>query len=86
MKKRIRGLAIAILVGLMCLIAPINPCLAIDNPDSLTIYTAKVFQNIFETGDILFVVSYNIGYAPELQKIVMMPFYSAYMIQTARHY
>ena len=41
MKKRIRGLAIAILVGLMCLIAPINPCLAIANPDSLTIYTAK---------------------------------------------
>jgi len=65
MNKRIRGLAIAILVGLMCLIAPINPCLAIDNPDSLTIYTAKVFQNIFETGDILFVVSYNIAYAPE---------------------
>ena len=65
MKNKVRGLAIAILVGLMCLIAPINPCLAIANPDSLTIYTAKVFQNIFETDDILFVVSYHIGYMVE---------------------
>jgi hypothetical protein len=65
MKKRIRGLAIAILVGLMCLIAPINHCFAIADPDSLTISSLKVFQNIYKTGDMLFVCLYDIAYASE---------------------
>jgi hypothetical protein len=65
MKKRLRKLAIAILVVAMCVITPLTPCFAIANPTSITIHTLKVFQNIFETGDILFVCSYDIAYTVE---------------------
>ena len=35
------------------------------NPGSITIETCKVFQNIFETGDVLFVASHNVSYISE---------------------
>jgi hypothetical protein len=65
MKNRIKRLAIAVIIGIMCFIAPVTPCLAIADPDSLTISSLKVFQNIYETGDILFVCLYDIAYASE---------------------
>lgn len=35
------------------------------NPDDITVDGVKVFQNIFETGDVLFVIAYDIDYASE---------------------
>jgi len=35
------------------------------NPDSITLHTVKVFQNIFETNDVLFVTSYDVAYTTE---------------------
>jgi hypothetical protein len=42
-----------------------SPAYAIANPDSITLHTAKVFQNIFESGDMLFVSRYDVDYAAE---------------------
>ena len=39
-----------------------TPVFAVANPDSITLHTAKVFQNVFENGDMLFVVSYDAEY------------------------
>ncbi len=41
------------------------PVCAVANPDNITIHTAKAFENIWEDGDMLFVVSYDIEYASE---------------------
>lgn len=35
------------------------------NPDNITLHTVRVFQNIFENGDVLFVASYDVDYASE---------------------
>lgn len=35
------------------------------NPDSITLHTVRVFENIFETDDMLFVISYDVEYAAE---------------------
>lgn len=64
MRKLRRILAVFLVVGIISLI-PIQPCLAIDNPDSITLGSAKVFQNVFENGDMLFVVLYDVEYASE---------------------
>lgn len=42
---------------------PINAAPA--NPDSITLHSTRVFQNIFETGDMLFVIRYTVTYAIE---------------------
>lgn len=53
------------LVASVCLITPAKPVLAIANPNSITLHTVKVFQNVFEASDILFVASYDVYYASE---------------------
>lgn len=59
-KKLIRAFVIAI-AGAMLLTAPV---LAIANPDDITVHTVKVFQNVFEANDILFVSRYDVKYDP----------------------
>jgi len=59
-KKIIRASVIA--VAGMLLLAP--PVLAIANPDDIIIHTGKVFQNVFEANDMLFVSRYDIKYDP----------------------
>lgn len=63
MKKR--RIFIALLVAILWLVLSVSPVLAIANPDSITMHTWKVFENIFETDDMLFVVSYDVAYASE---------------------
>ncbi len=58
MKKRICS---AVLATLTILLVIASPVFAISNPTSITAHTAKAFGNIFETGDMLFVVSYDIN-------------------------
>ena len=38
---------------------------AISNPNSITFNTSKVFQNIFESGDVLFIGEHSVNYATE---------------------
>lgn len=42
-----------------------SPVYSVSDPDSIDIYSCKVFENTFETGDMLFVARYNIYYASE---------------------
>lgn len=62
MKKKFLS---AFLIAIVLTIFSSSPAFAVANPTSITIHTAKAFQNIFETGDMLFVVSYDINYAVE---------------------
>ena len=39
-----------------------SPVYAISNPDSITIESVRVFQNLWETGDQLYVVEYKVMY------------------------
>ena len=56
-------LTLALLLGLL---APSFSVYATPaNPDSISLVTAKAFENIYETGDMLFVVSYDVNYAVE---------------------
>ena len=41
------------------------PVFAIDDPDQIEIISVKVFQNLWETGDQLYFVEYNVEYATE---------------------
>ena len=64
MKKLIRFLlAITLILGLLAPSFSVSATPA--NPDSITLHTAKAFENVFETGDMLFIVSYNVNYAIE---------------------
>lgn len=56
---------IATILAIVFLLSFSIPCYAVANPDSITLYTAKAFENIFHDGDMLFVVRYNIDYATE---------------------
>ena len=38
---------------------------AVANPTNISLHTSKVFQNLFETGDMLFVASYDVDYTVE---------------------
>ena len=58
-------LVIALVVILGMVLTPGIVHAAPANPDSISLYTARVFQNIFEADDILFIVSYDVGYASE---------------------
>ena len=62
MKKRICA---AVLASLAMLFSTASPVFAIANPNSITLHTAKAFENIWETGDMLFVVSYDVNYTSE---------------------
>ena len=53
------------LIMLMPIVAPATVSAAVADPDSITLHTAKVFQNIFEDSDMLFLVSYDVDYASE---------------------
>lgn len=66
MKRFLRILSLAILLTLIIAI----PVFAIANPTSITIHSAgpnfsgvSVYEKIFETGDRLFVINYNVSYA-----------------------
>lgn len=65
MRNNTRRLYAALLISLVALLCFASITIAIANPDSITLHTAKVFENIFATGDMLFVMSYDIEYASE---------------------
>ena len=48
------------LAGILTILAPVSAAIA--NPDSITLHAVKIFQNIFEDDDILFVTSYDVEY------------------------
>ena len=55
-----------ILVVLGVLFVFVLPAYALPaNPDSIEIHTAKLFQNIWTSGDVLLVASYEVNYATE---------------------
>jgi hypothetical protein len=51
-------------VGILVAAIP-RPTLAADNPQSVAVYSVRVFQNLWETGDQLFVVEYAVNYTTE---------------------
>jgi len=53
------------LLVILLLVLAVEPVSAVANPDNIALYTCKAFQNIFEADDILFVVSYKVGYTSE---------------------
>jgi len=44
------------------------------DPDSIVLYSVRVFQNIFETGDQLFVYRYDVAYDPEPDELASETF------------
>ena len=60
MKKKVFALLSLVLV--LSILLPVAPTFATANPGSISLHTVKVFQNIFETDDILFLVSYDVAY------------------------
>lgn len=42
---------------------PVTPAFAISNPDSILIDSISIFQNLWEAGDQLYVVEYEVNYA-----------------------
>ena len=63
-RQFISSLVVVGLVLLLCLVA-VGPVLAIENPTSTAIQGVKAFQNIFEDGDMLFFVRYDVNYASD---------------------
>lgn len=59
MKRLLKSLCLALL-GIVLIATPV---LAIADPDDISIFSERVFQNVFESGDMLFVVYYNVEYA-----------------------
>jgi len=49
----------------MSLLGIASPAYAIANPDSISVWQPKVYENIWETGDMLFVAEYDVEYASE---------------------
>jgi len=43
----------------------VGPVLALEDPDSISLESVKVFQNLWETGDQLYVIEYKIMYATD---------------------
>jgi hypothetical protein len=64
MKRTLQLLLILITVSLLTFVW-VTPVFAISNPTSITMPTVKVFQNIFENNDVLFLLSYNVAYSTE---------------------
>jgi hypothetical protein len=63
MKKRFWASILIATVWLLSLASPVLAAPA--DPDSITTWQPKVFENIWETGDMLFVLEYDIEYASE---------------------
>lgn len=63
--KRLARILAASFVALGAFAGLASPAYAIANPDAISIESYKVFQNVLETGDMLFVLYYNVGYTVE---------------------
>ena len=50
---------------ILCFVVATPIVAAPANPDSISLETVRVFQNIFESGDMLFMTSYDVHYATE---------------------
>ena len=61
--KKIFGALSLLLITILLLSMPVLAAPA--NPDSIALHTVKVFENIFEADDMLFLISYDIAYASE---------------------
>ena len=53
---------IGIILPTLLSVIPFNPVLAIADPDSITIESVRVFQNLWEAGDELFIIEYDVAY------------------------
>lgn len=62
MLNRLRWLPILLVLVLVFLPQPV---LAIGNPDSISVESIKAYVGIWEEGDMLFVIEYDIDYDPE---------------------
>jgi len=56
---------VAVVAGIMLSLCLPLYALAIDDPDDVEILSVKVFQNLWETGDQLYFVEYNVEYGTE---------------------
>lgn len=70
MRSKIRRIIFATIVATIWLMLLATPTLAISNPDSITFGTGtvaryKVFYNVYETGDMLFIAETYVHYASE---------------------
>lgn len=64
--KRLAQLSILLFISAILCFAIATPAIAAPaNPDSITLHTIRVFQNIFEDDDVLFMASYDVEYATE---------------------
>lgn len=59
-KRRLGAILAASVLGIMSIMTPV---FAIANPDSIAVNSVKVFQNLFETGDMMFVAYVDVAYA-----------------------
>ncbi len=64
MKKRIT-IVLALILSITLLLFTAKIVDAIANPDSITLHTVRVYQNIFEDDDMLFIISYDVAYGSE---------------------
>jgi len=62
MKKK---LLLSFIIALTLLVGLATPVFAIADPISITAWQPKVYQNIWESGDMLFVLEYDVSYASE---------------------
>lgn len=60
---KIIKICLAIITALLILCAIAIPAFALANPVAITLHTAKVFENVFATDDMLFMMRYDIDYA-----------------------
>ena len=60
-----RKLLLVSVLGLFLLFGLVSPVWAISNPDSISIQSVRVFQNLWETGDMLFLCEYKVMYATD---------------------
>lgn len=64
-KKTWLDLATAFIVVVCLMLLVASPVYAVADPDQIEIISVKVFQNLWETGDQLYFVEYNVEYATE---------------------
>lgn len=65
MKKRIKILLISLLTGLTLAGVFSSPVLAMDEPESVTLYNIEIFKDLIVTGDFLAIVPYNIPFTTQ---------------------
>ena len=61
----LRGFLLGVVLSLALLFGLATPVCAIGNPDSITVESVRIFQNLWETGDQLYVVEHKIMYASD---------------------